>query len=85
MGRKLKLASCGLLLLTIAAAAQASKPKEEHRTVQQLLDRGVSNFEHEFIPACEAMPDDKYDFAPTGWRVQRRAHFSRNRSNTSPP
>jgi uncharacterized damage-inducible protein DinB len=64
MGRTLKLASCGLLLLTIAAAAQTSKPKEEHRTVQMLLDRGVSNFEHEFIPACEAMPDDKYNFAP---------------------
>jgi hypothetical protein len=42
MGRTLKLA--GLLLLTIAAAAQTSKPKEEHRTVQMLLDRGVSNF-----------------------------------------
>jgi uncharacterized damage-inducible protein DinB len=64
MGRTLKLASCGLLLLTIAAAAQASKPKEEHRTVQMLLDRGVSNFEHEFIPACEAMPEDRYSFAP---------------------
>jgi uncharacterized damage-inducible protein DinB len=55
----------GFLLLTLIAAAQTTKPKEEHRTAAQLLDRSVSNFEHEFIPACEAMPEDKYGFAPT--------------------
>lgn len=56
---------CGCLLLTIAATAQAVKPKEEHRTVTELLDHSVSNFEHEFIPAAEAMPEDKFEFAPT--------------------
>src|SRR5690242_11785435 len=56
---------CGWLLLTLVAAAQTAKPKEEHHTASQLLDRGVSNFEHEFIPACEAMPEDKFGFAPT--------------------
>lgn len=65
MSRKIKMAAWGLLLLTIAAAAQTSKPKEERRSIQMLLDRGVSNFEHEFVPACEAMPEDKYNFAPT--------------------
>jgi len=57
--------ACALLMLTIAAAAQAGKPKEEHRTITQLLDRSVSNFEHEFVPAAEAMPEDKFGFAPT--------------------
>ena len=57
--------ACGFLLLTLFAAAQTTKPKEERRTAAQLLDRSVSNFEHEFIPACEAMPEDKYGFAPT--------------------
>ena len=56
---------CAWLLLTLVAAAQTTKPKEEHHTASQLLDRGVSNFEHEFIPACEAMPEDKFGFAPT--------------------
>ena len=65
MSRRLKLAGLVVLLLAIAVAAQTSKPKEEHRSIQMLLDRGVSNFEHEFIPACEAMPEDKYNFAPT--------------------
>ncbi|HEY1678750.1 MAG TPA: DinB family protein [Candidatus Sulfotelmatobacter sp.] len=65
MRSKTKMAVWGLLLLTIAAVAQTSKPKEEHRTIQMLLDRNISNFEHEFIPACEAMPEDKYNFAPS--------------------
>lgn len=56
---------CCFLLLTLVAAAQTTKPKEEHHTASQLLDRSVSNFEHEFIPACEAMPEDKFGFAPT--------------------
>ena len=41
------------------------KPKEEHRSVTQVLDRTVPNMEHEFIPAAEAMPEEKYGFAPT--------------------
>lgn len=62
---KLGIVCCGLLL-TLAVSAPALTPKEEHRTVTQLLDRNISNFEHEFVPAAEAMPDDKFDFAPTG-------------------
>jgi uncharacterized damage-inducible protein DinB len=65
MRRITKVGAWTLLLLSIAAAAQTSKPKQEHRSIQMLLDRNVSNFEHEFIPACEAMPEDKYSFAPT--------------------
>jgi hypothetical protein len=59
------LIACGLLVLTVAAAAQAGKPKEEHRSVTQVLDRTVLNLEHEFVPAAEAMPEDKFGFAPT--------------------
>src|SRR6266576_628991 len=56
----------GIAFLLIACmAAQASKPKEEHRTVTQVLDRTVYNMEQEFIPAAEAMPEDKFGFAPT--------------------
>ena len=52
-------------LLIACMAAQATKPKEEHRTVTQILDRTVSNLEEEFVPAAEAMPEDKFGFAPT--------------------
>ena len=53
------------MLLAVAASAQAAKTKDEHRTVTELLQRNVSNFEHEFVPAVDAMPADKFDFAPT--------------------
>src|SRR6201984_1226954 len=52
-------------LLIACMAAQASKPKEERRTVTQVLDRTVYNMEQEFVPAAEAMPEDKFGFAPS--------------------
>jgi uncharacterized damage-inducible protein DinB len=65
MRKELGLVACGLLVLAVSAAAQASKPKDEMRTVSQVLDRTVLNMEHEFTPAAEAMPEDKFGFAPT--------------------
>ncbi len=52
-------------LLIASMAARAAEPKEEHRSVTQVLDRTVNNLEEEFIPAAEAMPEDKFGFAPT--------------------
>jgi hypothetical protein len=65
MKKNLGWVACGVLVLTMTAAAQMAKPKEEHRTVTEVLDRTVLNMEHEFIPAAEAMPEDKFGFAPT--------------------
>ena len=64
MGRKVRLLVCGLLMLTMAAAAREAKPKEERRTVTMILDHTVLNLEYEFVPAAEAMPEDKFGFAP---------------------
>jgi hypothetical protein len=72
MRTRLGLVACSLLVLmqtmtmTTPGAAQAAKPKEERRTVTMVLDHTVLNLEHEFVPAAEAMPEDKYGFAPTG-------------------
>lgn len=56
----------GLLILSVGAAGQAKpKPKIEHLTVTQSLDHTVSNLERDLIPAAEAMPEDKFEFAPT--------------------
>ncbi len=65
MRNRLGMATCSLLVLTVAAVAQTGMAKEEHRTVSQVLDATVSNVEHEFVPAADAMPEDKYGFAPT--------------------
>jgi uncharacterized damage-inducible protein DinB len=54
-----------LLVLTVAGVAQVPKPKEERRTVQMVLDHTVLNLEYEFVPAADAMPEDKFGFAPT--------------------
>lgn len=62
--RVASLAIC-LLALVALSTAQENNTKNEHRTVTFLLDHSVSNFEHEFISAAEAMPENKYGFAPT--------------------
>jgi len=64
MRNKMTVAGCVLLMLTIAAA-QSAKPKEQHRSVTQVLDSTVTNLEHEFVPAADAMPEEKFGFAPT--------------------
>jgi uncharacterized damage-inducible protein DinB len=52
-----------LLLLPGTALAQA-KP-EEHPTVSQIMERALKPVESEFVSAADAMPEDKYSFAPS--------------------
>jgi uncharacterized damage-inducible protein DinB len=56
-----------IFVLNIAAAAQslAGKPKKEERhTVTQILDSSVRNLEREFTSAADAMPEEKFGYAP---------------------
>jgi len=78
------LAFC-LLALALSGAAQEkaqekqetkkAPKKEEHRTVTQVLDRTISNLERDFVPAAEAMPEDKYGFAPTNGEFKGVRNF----------
>jgi len=55
-----------LLVGGLAGMSAQTMPKpEEKRTIQQVLDRSLSNLEKEFVPAAEAMPEEKFDFVPT--------------------
>lgn len=55
-----------LLLLAASGLAQAQDTKPtEHRSIAQVLDHSIAGVESEFVPAAEAMPEDKYSFAPT--------------------
>jgi uncharacterized damage-inducible protein DinB len=65
VSKNLSLVVVGVLALAGLCAAQNSKNKDEHRTVTQVLNQTVSNVEHDFVPAAEAMPEDKFGFAPT--------------------
>ena len=66
MRKKLiQLACCALALVALSAAQDSKTKKDEHRDVTQVLNQTITNMEHEFIPAAEAMPEDKFGFAPT--------------------
>jgi uncharacterized damage-inducible protein DinB len=54
-----------LLAFVVFGTAQGDKTKNERRSVTEILDHTISNIEREFISAAEAMPEDKYGFAPT--------------------
>jgi len=64
--RKMQWSFAAVLLLAVSGfvLAQDAKPVE-HRTIAQVLDRGISGVEKEFVSAADAMPEDKYSFAPT--------------------
>ena len=52
--------------LAQAQAKDAPKeaPKDTPKTVTSILENGVKGIEAEFVPAAEAMPEDKYNFVP---------------------
>lgn len=59
-----------LLLLTTSAAYAKSKPKspptnQSADTVASILDRSLTSLERQFVSLVDAMPEDKFDFAPT--------------------
>jgi hypothetical protein len=60
--------SAFLLLMMLFMAsfgfAQGQTPPSQP-TVTIVLDRQLSNAEREFVPLIEAMPDDKFNYAPT--------------------
>jgi len=75
-------AFCVLALVTVAAA-QDNKGKDEQRTVTQVLDRTVGNMEHEFVPAADAMPEDKYGYAPTDGEFKSVRTFAEQVKHTA--
>ena len=69
-----KLVSLLLLTVLFIAAAQAQTPAappakpaqpSQPPTITMILDRSLNYPESEVVPAAEAMPEDKYEFAPT--------------------
>jgi hypothetical protein len=67
--RKTKIISTILCLVACtlipAAGASAQAKKEMPRTVTEVLSNTVKNLEHDLVPAAEAMPEDKFGFAPS--------------------
>ena len=57
------------------AFAQAAKPAQT-KSVGQVLDGSVNYAEHELVPAADAMPEDKYSFAPTSGEFKNVRTFA---------
>ena len=56
--------ACLLLLAASGFALGQNTKAVEHPTVAQVLDRRAAGVEQEFVSAADAMPEDKYAFAP---------------------
>jgi hypothetical protein len=53
------------LLLPAMVAAQDQTKSQAPPTISSVLDSQVKGLEGEFVPAAEAMPADKFNFAPS--------------------
>ena len=58
-------ALCALFLITAAALAFSQAAAPTKATFASVLDQRLSQTEKTVVPAAEAMPEDKYGFAPT--------------------
>jgi hypothetical protein len=65
-----------MLVATMLYSGAARAQTADGKTVSQVLDSDVSMIEGEFVPAAEAMPDDKYGFAPTGGEFKNARTFA---------
>lgn len=63
---KKSFAVVGLLTMMLAFSGLClAQAKDAPKTITSILDGGIKSVEGEFVPAAEAMPEDKYGFAPT--------------------
>jgi uncharacterized damage-inducible protein DinB len=60
----LAIGAFGVAVAPHAQAATRAKA-DEKPTFAMVLDRGLANVEKEVVSAAEAMPEDKFNFAPT--------------------
>jgi hypothetical protein len=62
-----------VLLCAVGMAQQAPKPPAHGGEV---IDRQLATIEQEFVPAVEAMPADKFEFAPTNGEFKGVRNFA---------
>ncbi len=56
--------ACSIPGKTFAADPQSGSAQDQKATFSGVFDHGVTQIEGEVVPAAEAMPDDKFNFAP---------------------
>src|ERR1700685_1404236 len=68
--------ACALLLAGSSLVLGQETKSVQPPTIAQVLDHSVAGVEKEFVPAAEAMPEDKYSFAPTNGEFKGVRTFS---------
>lgn len=56
---------CVIVLAATSTVFAQNTKQPEPKSVGEVLSRSLSNLENELVPAAEAMPEDKYSFAPS--------------------
>ena len=54
-----------LVFCGFGLAQAQTQTKDEKKTISQVLDASIKTVEADFVPAAEAMPEEKYGFAPS--------------------
>src|SRR6266478_5041125 len=54
-----------LILCSLGQVQAQTQTKDEKKTTSQVVDSAVKRVEGDFVPLAEAMPEEKYGFAPT--------------------
>ena len=72
-----------LALVTLSNAQVLPKPAVEHRTISQVLDRALTMAQKEFVPAADAMPEEKFGFAPTDGEFKGARTFAEQIKHTA--
>ncbi len=68
---------CVTLFLALSTCALAAQDKKSAapQTITSVMDQRLSQVEKEFIDAAEAMPEDKFTFAPTNGEFKGIRNF----------
>ena len=64
-----------LTVVVSSCLAFAQQKSSEPTTMAAVLNRQLSDLEREFVPAAEAMPEDKFGFAPTNGEFKGVRNF----------
>ena len=79
--KRLMWSLAAILLLAGIAAAQAGGGQAP--TIPGVMDRQLSGVEREFVSAAEAMPEDKFSFAPTNGEFKGVRTFAQQVSHVA--
>ncbi len=65
-----------VVISAMLMCAGVARAQGGDKSISQVLDSDVTSLEGEFVPAAEAMPEDKYGYMPTGGEFKNVRSFA---------